>query len=98
MNPIEFLKKQKEGQKSRDIAKISNALIEALIQNNNLSALKVIFYIAKTNIDVIEDKELINITIDTKKLCDYCGIDTKTLRRNVNKMQETNISFIRHVS
>jgi len=94
MNPIEFLKKQKKGQNSRDIAKISNALVEALIQNNNLTALKVIFYIAKTNIDVIKDSELIHITIDTKKLCEYCGIDTKTLRRNVNKMQETNISFV----
>ena len=94
MTPIKFLEKQKES-KNKDFAKISNALVEALIQKNNIGALKIIFYIAKSNIEILEEGELINITINTKKLCDYCDIDSKTLRRNINKMQETNISFVK---
>lgn len=94
MTPIEFLKRQKENQnKPKNIAKISNAIVEALVQKNNLSALKVIFYIAKSDIQ-FQDGELINITINANSLCKYCNIDIQTLKRNINKMQETNITFV----
>ena len=94
MTPIEFLERQKEEKKNhKNIAKISNALVEALVQKNNLSALKIIFYISKSNI-ILPKSDLVTITIDTKHLCSYCNIDVKTLKRNINKMQETNITFV----
>ena len=94
MTPIEFLRRQKEEKENpKNIAKISNALVEALVQKSNLGALKIVFYISKSNIE-LPKSDLMTITIDTTHLCNYCDIDVKTLRRNINRMQETNVTFV----
>ena len=94
MTPIEFLRREKEKKKNpTNIAKISNALVEALVQKNNLGALKVIFYIAKSDIKR-QDSELVKLIIDINHLCADCNIDVKTLKRNITKMQETSITFV----
>ena len=77
----------------KDLAKISNTLIEAFVKQNNLVALKTLFYIARADIKV-PTAELATIDIDTESLCKYCNIDLKTLKRNIKQMTETSISII----
>ncbi len=75
-----------------DVAKISNSLIEAFVKQNNLVALKTLFYIARANVKV-PNAELVTLDIDTTSLCNYCHMDQQTLRRNIRKMTETSISI-----
>jgi len=96
MTPGELRRLKKEDKLSKQKhheAKIANALIEAFIRKNNLVALKIIFYLAKSNPPVLNQK-LITMTIDANNLCEYCNIVPKTLRRNIQKMQETVIEFV----
>ena len=75
-----------------DVAKISNSLIESFVKQNNLVALKTLFYIARSNV-ALPSSNLSTVSLDTSHLCDYCGIDIKTLKRNVKQMTETSISI-----
>ena len=95
MTPGELRRLKKEGKLSKPEheAKVANALIEAFVRKNNLVALKIIFYLSKSNPQVLNQK-LITMTIDANNLCEYCNIIPKTLRRNIQKMQETVIEFI----
>lgn len=93
MLPSDFLKHQ-EQEKINNIAKISNSVIEAFVKKNNIGALKLLFYISKSNLDYDNKKELQTFKINTKKLIDYCNMDIKTLRRNIIQMQETVLTFI----
>ena len=77
----------------KDVAKISNQLIESFVKKNNVVALKTLFYIARADVKV-PNAELTTFEIDTTHLCDYCHIDLKTLKRNVKQMTETSISII----
>lgn len=70
---------------------ISNALIESFIKKGNVNAFKILFYIARSDIQIYSDVMLLKI--NTKDLCDYCKIDIKTLHRNVEQMTETSISI-----
>ena len=76
-----------------DVAKISNSLIEAFVKQNNLVAIKTLFYISRSNV-ALPSVPLATISLDTTHLCDYCGIDIKTLKRNIKQMTETSISII----
>ena len=88
-----LLKKMKKNNYvKKDYAKISNELLEAFVRKNNRTALKIIFYIARADIDIV-DTELYNITLNSKQLCDYCEIDMRTLKRNIRSMTETSISI-----
>jgi len=78
--------------KNQNIAKISNDFLESLMRGNNATALKVIFYIAKSPLE-IKNGDLMTFAIDSKKMCSYCNIDTKTLRRNLKQMTQTSISL-----
>ena len=77
----------------KDLAKISNTLIEAFVKQNNLVALKTLFYIARADIKV-PDFRLVTIDIDTESLCKYCNIELTTLKRNIKQMTETSISIV----
>lgn len=77
-----------------DLAKVSNSLIEAFVKKNNSTALKLIFYIARANIEILENDGLTTISLDTKDLLNYCNIDIKTLRRNIKQMTETSVSIV----
>lgn len=77
----------------KDLAKISNTLIEAFVKQNNLVALKTLFYIARADVKV-PDFRLVTIDIDTESLCKYCNIELTTLKRNIKQMTETSISIV----
>lgn len=84
------LSKNKPKKKS-NLVKIKNDLIEAFIKSNNLTALKILFYLAYSC-----DKKpdyLMTITLNTKELCDYCNVNQDTLKKNIRKMTETSISW-----
>jgi len=80
--------------KKSNIVKVKNDLVEAFIKKNNLTALKIIFYLAyDTNREELQDSELIKITMNTKNICKYCNVDIKTLKRNLKQMTETSINI-----
>lgn len=92
MPPV--IKSRKNKTKS-NIVKVKNDLIEAFIKSNNLTALKLIFFIAKEGTDIKERDRLgaLNITMNTKEICEYCKVDIKTLKRNLEQMQKTSINW-----
>lgn len=77
----------------KDVAQINNSLIESFVKQNNVVALKILFFIARADLRV-PNVELATLAIDTDSLCKYCNIEKKTLRRNVRQMTETSISII----
>ena len=74
------------------LCKIDNQLIEAFVKKGNLPALKILFFIASSDIEITGDYMKFNL--DTKDVCERCNIDIKTLKRNVRQMTETSISII----
>lgn len=78
--------------KKSNIVKIKNDLVESFIKQNNLTALKILFYIAY-DCQEIPKSEIIKIKMDLKQLCEYCNVNVKTLIRNLEKMQKTSISW-----
>lgn len=86
------LSRKQEPKVVNNLVKIKNQLIEAFVKNSNLTALKILFYLAK-DCKIAPETDSTKITLNTKQLCDYCGIDDKTLKRNVKQMTETSMSF-----
>lgn len=93
MTPSELRRKKLLPQLPQNLAKIDNALIEAFVAKNNMFALKILFYLAKSNIEVNEDK-LRAIILKVDDVLQYCKIDVRTLKRNLKQMTETSISFV----
>lgn len=95
---IAKMKAEEAKEKLKNLAKIKNSLVEALVKKNNHTALKILFFLSK---DIVgsgfvaetHGDNMVNITVDVKTLCDYTGLTTKTINRNLIKMQETTISF-----
>lgn len=79
--------------KNKNMAKISNDFLESLIKSNSATALKVVFYIAKSTLQV-KNTDLMTFGIDIKDLCSYCNMDVKTLRRNLKQMTKTSIKLV----
>jgi len=79
-------------QKKSNIVKIKNDLVESFIKQNNLTALKILFYIAY-DCEKIPSGEIIKIKMNTKEICEYCKVDIKTITRNLEQMQKTSISW-----
>ena len=74
---------------------VKNTLIENYIIKSNLVALKVLFYLSKKNIESTgKDKNLYTFKIDTIVMSDFCGVNKRTLQRNIKKMTETSITII----
>lgn len=80
--------------KNKNIAKVSNDFLESLVKSNNTTALKLIFYIAKSNLSV-QQGDIMKFSVDTKAMCEYCQVDMKTLKRNLKKMTETSVHLQR---
>ena len=65
---------------------VKNTLIENYIIKSNLVALKVLFYLSKKNIESTgKDKNLYTFKIDTIVMSDFCGVNKRTLQRNIKK-------------
>lgn len=79
--------------KAGDVAKIRNELVESFVRQNNLTAFKILFYVARVNFPT-PAKDIALININTSDLCKYCQIDLKTLKRNIKQMTQTSISII----
>lgn len=84
-------RKVKKDKKS-NIVKIKNDLVESFVKNNNLTALKIVFFIARDCVEVPTTPTTL-IKMKTKDICDYCGVNEKTIKRNLTQMQETSISW-----
>ena len=76
-----------------NIVKIKNDLVEAFIKQNNLTALKMIFYIAFDCEKIPDSSNIVTIRMNTKDMCEYCNVSKKTLIRNLEQMQKTSISW-----
>ena len=86
------LSRKQEKPVTNNLVKIKNQLVEAFVKKSNLTALKILFYLAK-DCSMTPEAESTKITLNTKQLCEYCNIDEKTLKRNVKQMTETSMSF-----
>ena len=82
----------KTKKKKSNIVKIKNDLVESFVKQNNLTALKILFYIAY-DCEKIPAGDIIKIKMNTKDICEYCKVDIKTITRNLEQMQKTSISW-----
>ena len=82
----------KTKKKKSNIVKIKNDLVESFVKQNNLTALKILFYIAY-DCEKIPDGDIVKIKMNTKDICEYCKVDIKTITRNLEQMQKTSISW-----
>jgi len=85
------LSRKAKTKKKSNLVKIKNDLVESFIKQNNLTALKIIFYLAYD--PNVSTGYLTKIRINTKELCNYCNINVDTLKKNIRKMTETSISW-----
>lgn len=92
MLPSEF--KNNTQNKPFSYTKISNSLVESFVKKNNLGALKILFYLSKHCQDLELNGELITIKINVSSLVKTCKMDVKTFKRNLQKMQETSVTFV----
>jgi len=65
------------------------------MMKNNTVTLKILFYIARSKVE-IRQQPITTIKIYTKRLCEYCNIDIKTLYRNIDKMRNTSLETIKN--
>lgn len=84
---------------NKNIAKVSNDMLEAYVKNINAVALKVLLYIAKNNAFDVEtlhelrDEEIVGLNVNINDMLRYCNITLQTLNRNIKKMTETSIKI-----
>ncbi len=71
---------------------IRNELLEALFTHNNSTALKILFYIAKQNIDL--NDRVLTLTIDSKNLMKITNTTIRTLKTNIKALQKVTVTFI----
>jgi len=82
--------------KKYNTAKISNDLIESFVKQNNPIPFKILFYLARYDIPITKDKEIVKFVIDRNDLINYCNIDKQTLYRYVKKLINTSISITKN--
>lgn len=82
----------KKKQKKSNIVKIKNDLVESFIKQNNLTALKILFYIAY-DCERVPSGDIVKIKMSASDICKYCKVDIKTIIRNLEQMQKTSISW-----
>lgn len=98
-NIAKLKQKKLDAQKLKVHQKISNTFIESAIQNNNVNALKTIYYLASA-IEGIKDLKdldpikLISIKFDTREMLKYTNMNLPEVKRNLKAMQQTSITFI----
>lgn len=101
MTPREFMRQKAikdQKRANKPYQKISNTFIENVINNNNASSIKTIYYLSTVleNMDLssLKETELVNLTIDTKNMLSYTSLNIIDIRRNIKAMQQTSITFI----
>jgi plasmid replication initiation protein len=99
MTPLELYRKQKESDKKiNDIARIDNSFIDSFLKKNKAVTMKILFYIAKSDYKISQFKDIGNqmkcLTIDCIKMCKYCNINLKDLKRYVRSLTGTSITII----
>ena len=78
----------------KTISKISNSLVESFVKKNNLTALKILFYISRAELTTVRNGNLVEMNISIKDLLNYTKIDFKTLRRNILSMHDSTLTFV----
>jgi len=78
--------------------KISNTFIESALQNNNISALKTIYYLASAietvkDLNLMDNDKLITIKFDTRDMLKYTEMQLPSIKKNMEAMQKTSITF-----
>ena len=99
MLPSEYKKKKREANKKPIVhQKIANTFIENAIANNNMAALKTIYYLStifdKIDMSKMQDDKIVGIRIDKKEMLKYTEMTAPTVYKAVKKMQETSITFV----
>jgi plasmid replication initiation protein len=95
MLPSDYLKSiSTPGVKTSNLVKISNSLIESFIKKNNLTTLKILFYISRSCDSVVKNGDLVNLRLNIKDLLSYTNIDINTFKRNLSVIQKTLITFV----
>ena len=89
---IQALESQQE--RERNYMAVSNPLLESFFTKPNAIGLKILFYIAKSNLNVDLSTQLVTFGVDISNLCKECNTDSRTINRNLKKMVETSISYI----
>lgn len=78
--------------------KISNTFIESAIKKNSVTALKTIYYLAMAvetipNLKEMDNDKLLTIKFDTKDMLQYVEATLPSIKKNIESMQETAITF-----
>jgi plasmid replication initiation protein len=97
MTIAEFKRKQREElekQKSKKILKISNDFIDNTVHNNNLVAIKTIFYLSSVLEKSSLKKGVNTFNININSMLKQIDTTLPNLKKNLKAMQETSISFI----
>lgn len=92
MLPSEF---KKDDNKDLTFVRISNGLLECFVQKKNIIAIKIVLYLSIKSRKINFSKEkLTTLKISIDDLSKVIKTDRKTIIRNVEKMQQTSITFV----
>ncbi len=99
MMPSEYKKLKREQNKNQKVhSKVSNTFIENAINNNNLSALKTLYYLStvlsSSDISSMHNNKIIGIKIDKKEMLKFTELSVDTIVKTTKQMQETSITFV----
>jgi len=94
---ISKLNAKKRAKKPMVHQKISNNFISNAIQNNNLSALKTLYYLStvlsKVDMKNMRDNKIVGIRISKKDMLKFTELSVDTIVKASNQMQKTSITF-----
>jgi hypothetical protein len=94
---IAKLHDKKRAKKPMVHQKISNDFIANAIQNNNLSALKTLYYLSTVLSEVdmqnMKDNKLIGIKISKRDMLKFTELSVDTIVKTTKQMQKTSITF-----
>lgn len=94
MLPSDLVSHSSQRSDFQGYSKVSNSLVNSFIKNNNLIALKILFYLSSLDYKKDSKKELQTIDIDVFSLSSFCDIDYRTLKTNIRTMQKTILTFV----
>jgi len=91
MTALELIRKQDINNKNKNIIKVSNNYIEGFIRRANVNAVKILFYLAKADIEGVKDERMVSFKIDTKDMLAFCNISMSSLKSTLLSLQKTSI-------
>jgi plasmid replication initiation protein len=84
-------------QKVKPHQKIANSFIENALIKSNASAIKTMFYLAsileRAELERVKDDKIVGIVLDTKQMLQYTEMTMPEIKRNIQAMQQTSITF-----